>query len=115
MVDLALVCDGALERRLTGSPNGTAEAALHVPPGAEVAGVVVHERCWYGIVDLQLVFKDGTRSPRAFPSHALSDYRHGGKDTGGRELMALLPPGKPFDGFAVSEQGSYGIIDLKLL
>ena len=120
VVDLALVFEGAeadpsLVRRFSDNGDGTAHADLLVPEGAEVAGVVVYERYFYGLVDLQLLFKDGTRSERAFAATNLSDYRHGGKDVGGRELVGQLPAGQPFQGLAVREQGSYGLVDVKLL
>lgn len=108
--------DNSLTRSLTRSTSSTGYTDLLVPAGADIASVVVHERYWYGIVDLELLFKDGTRSQRAFPAIDLNDYRHGGKCVGGRVLETVrLSADKPFQGLAVREQPGYGIIDLKVL
>ena len=86
---------------------GRFDAELRVPAGETITGVVVHERYWYGIVDLQLIFASGARSARAFASRTLSGYRFGGRvHEHSQQLVS---------GFAIREQGGYGVIDLKLL
>ena len=78
-----------------------------MPAGETITGVVVYERYWYGIVDLQLIFASGARSARAFSSRDLSNYRFGGREQERSQQLV--------SGFAIREQGCYGVIDLKLL
>ena len=63
---------------------------------------------------------DGRSTDRIqLPSKVLMRAGHtqagSGKDVGGRELVGQLPAGQPFQGLAVREQGSYGLVDVKLL
>lgn len=113
VVDFVLKLRGAPERRLTGNRDGTAESYLPTG-GRAIVGVDVYERYYYGIVDVTLLFADGTTA-RAFPDQELSDYRLGGKDKGGRRVTFRLPPGRTMLGLAAREQDNYGVIDLRLL
>jgi hypothetical protein len=115
VVDLVLKLRGTPERRFTHIRDGTTESYLPTN-GREVVGVEVFERYSYGIVDVCLIFDDGSPSERvrAFPSHELADYRYDGKDKGGKQRVFKLPPGRKLSGVAVREQGNYGLIDMRL-
>ena len=106
VVDLELISQRG-STRFTNNGDATDTAELRVPAGETITGVVVYERYWYGIVDLQLIFASGARSGRAFPSRALSSYSFGGREQERSQQLV--------SGFAIREQGGYGVIDLKLL
>ena len=80
--------------------QGSRSCTVQLDPCLAIAGIVLFVRANYGVTDLQVVYRDGTRTPRAF---ALSDLICHTDDF--QTHISILPLDESFAGLRLRVQG----------
>ena len=97
--------------------QGSKSVTFQLDPNLDIGGFVLYVRANYGVTDLQLVYRDGSRTPRAF---ILSDMLCHTDDF--QTHVSILPPNETFAGLWLRVQGraeqcttGYGIVDAAVM